>query len=154
MTGTSYDVRVWKTEVYKGRRTTTYKVRWFVAGRRFKAPFKTAALADSFRSQLVSAARRGEAFDVETGRPVSMQRADRDMPWYTFACKVVDLKWPTAAATTRRTNAEALTKVTLAMLRSTRGKPDDKLLRHALNRWAFNTNRRNSPDVHWRSEGR
>jgi len=26
--GTTYDVRVYRTEVYKGARVTTYKVRW------------------------------------------------------------------------------------------------------------------------------
>ena len=32
------------------------------------------------------------------------------------------------------------------MLSSSKGKPDDKLLRHALNRWAFNKARRASPE--------
>ena len=29
----SYDARVYRTEVYKGSRVTTYKVRWKVGGR-------------------------------------------------------------------------------------------------------------------------
>jgi hypothetical protein len=57
-----------------------------------------------------------------------------------------DLKWPRVAATTRRTHAEALTAVTTAMLTSTRGRPNGKLLRAALKRWAFNTARRDDPN--------
>jgi hypothetical protein len=45
--GTTYDVRVYRTEVYKGRRVTTYKVRWKVSGRLWKEGFRTAAQADS-----------------------------------------------------------------------------------------------------------
>lgn len=144
---TSYDVRVWKTEVYRGKRASTYRVRWQVAGRERREPFKTAALADSFRSDLLSAARKGEAFDVGTGLPVSMQRSARAMTWYEFACSFVDMKWPRVAATTRRTHAEALTAVTASMLRSTRGKPDDKVIRKALTRWGFNTAKRDDSEM-------
>ncbi|MEV4131458.1 integrase [Dactylosporangium sp. NPDC049742] len=139
---TTFDVRIWAIDVYKGTETTTYKVVWVVDGRRRKEPFKTAALAESFRSALVTAARKGEAFDIESGRPVSMLRNDNTMSWYDFACKFVDMKWPHVAATTRRTHAEAMTAITPALFTSTRGKPDDKLIRKALNRWAFNTQQR------------
>ncbi len=138
----SFDVRFQKTYVYVGRRTTTYWVRWSVAGEPFKEPFKTVALSDSFRSSLVTAARQGEGFDTVTGRPLSMGQNDRDMPWYVFACQYVDLKWPDAAATTRRGIAEAMTTATCAMLASTRGKPDGKALRSVLMNWAFNTPQR------------
>lgn len=142
---TTYDVRIWKTRVYEGQRGNTYYVRWSVAGKERKEPFKKRALADSFRSQLLAAASKGEAFDVASGRPVTMARQSRDISWYEFACKYVDLKWPHVAATTRRTHAEALTAVTSLLLRTDRGKPDDKLIRKALCRWAFNTNRRHDP---------
>ena len=73
----SYDVRIWKTEQYSGPRGTTHKVRWAVAGQRRKKSFRTKALADSFRSELVSAQRKGEAFAVETGLPISIVRLVR-----------------------------------------------------------------------------
>lgn len=126
---TTYDVRVWKTEVFKGKRGNSYRVRWVVGGKPFKEVFKSEALADGFRSDLVAAARKGEAFDVETGRPVSMRRTARTMTWYEFACAYVDMKWPHVAATTRRTHAEAFTAFTVQMLTTTRGRPDDKVLR-------------------------
>jgi hypothetical protein len=144
---TSYDIRVWKTHAYHGKRATTYYVRWAVGGRPRKEPFKPKALAESFRADLLAAARKGEAFDVDSGLPVSMRRASREMSWYEFACAFADMKWPRVAATTRRTHAEALTAVTVAMLASERGKPDDKLIRKALSRWAFNTVKRDDLDA-------
>jgi len=136
---TTYDVRIWSIQANARAGGKTYTVRWKVAKQRWKRTFKTAALADSFRSDLLAAARKGEAFDLSTGRPVSMLRASKDMSWYGFACAFTDLKWPRVAATTRRTHAEALTAVTTAMFTSTRGQPNGKLLRAALKRWAFNT---------------
>lgn len=139
---TTYEVRVWQTKVYEGARGRTYTVRWKVAGREWPLTFKTSALADSFRSDLLSAARKGEAFDVETGRPVSWQRNDKDASWYGFACAYTDLKWKSAAATYRRSIAEALTTITSALVTQERGRPSDSAIRSALQRWAFNSQRR------------
>jgi hypothetical protein len=146
---TSFKVNFWRTQVYRGARKTTYYVRWTVAGQPFKEPFGVAAKADSFRFDLVAAARRGEAFYVDTGLPVSMKRAETTMSWYQLACDYVDAKWPRSAATTRRTVAEALTAASCLMFVNARGMPDGVQLRAALKRWAFNTNRRddsNQPD--------
>ncbi|HEU0087311.1 MAG TPA: hypothetical protein VFQ77_06645 [Pseudonocardiaceae bacterium] len=88
---TSYDVRIWKTEQYSGPRGTTYKVRWAVAGKRRKKAFRTKALADSFRSELISAQRKGEAFAVETGLPLSLARTADITSWFDFACRYVDM---------------------------------------------------------------
>jgi hypothetical protein len=54
----------------------------------------------------------------------------------------VDTKWPRAAAKSRKSIAEALTTVTMALLLPRRGRPDDALIRRALFGWAFNTGRR------------
>jgi hypothetical protein len=62
-----------------------------------------------------------------------------------FARDHIDMKWPTAAATYRRSLSEALTAVTVALLDNERDRPDPKVLRAALHRWAFNTARRDSP---------
>jgi hypothetical protein len=45
--GTTYDARVYRTEVYKGREVTTYRVRWKVGGTLRREGFHTAAQADS-----------------------------------------------------------------------------------------------------------
>ncbi len=137
---TTYDVRIWKTEVYKGARVSTYTVRWKVAGQEWREPFRTSALAESFRSGLTSATRQGEAFSVLTGRPVSMDRVSVEAKWYDHACLFVDLKWPHVAATTRRTHAEAMTAVTMLMLKTE--PTDPRAIRTALRVWAFNTVKR------------
>ena len=142
---TTYKVRIHKTDVYKSRKkngSNTYWVRWEVDGKRFKEPFKHSALAESFRSDLVAASRRGEAFRHIDGLPVSAARNGADMTWYDFACAYVDMKWPRSAGTTRRTHAESMTTLTMSMLADKRGKPEDKQLRRALTRWGFNTARR------------
>ena len=135
---TSYDVRIWKMEVYRGTRTTSHRVRWSVAGRRWRETFKTAALAEAFRSELVTAARRGEAFGVESGRPVSMERAQRRVSWFDFAREYAVMKWPHLAPNSRRNTARALTNATLAMVTADRGRPPDDDLRKALTAWSFN----------------
>lgn len=135
---TSYDVRIWKTEVYSGARTTTHTVRWTVAGKPWREPFKTAAHADAFRSDLVSAARRGEAFVIDSGRPVSIDREDRQVLWLTLTRDYVVMKWPRLAPNSRRNTARALTSATFAMFSTDRGRPGDAELRKVLTAWLFN----------------
>jgi site-specific recombinase XerD len=134
---TSYEAKVWKIDVYKGARATTYRVRWVVAGRSWQESFRTHALADAFRSELLRAARRGEAFLVETGRPTSIDRAGRQINWLVFAREYAAMKWPHLAPNSRRNTARALTNATLAVITGDRGRPDDDDLRAALARWAF-----------------
>ena len=143
--GTTYDARVYRTEVYKGSEVTTYKVRWKVGGRLWKEGFRTAAQADSFRSALLTAARRGEAFRLTTGRPTAWEREKAATSWYEFACAYVDMKWKQASAKYRKDIARALTAATPAMLTAARGRPDDANIRRALVRWGFNTKQRSEP---------
>ena len=116
---TTYDVRFYKTAVYKGRRVTTYYVRWKVGSQEWKEAFRTAAQSDSFRSELMTAARKGEAFSTRTGQPVSWQRDEPEDPgpsWYEFVCSYTAMKWPYASPNHRRGIAEALTDVTEVLL--------------------------------------
>src|SRR5215831_15871732 len=106
---TTFDARVYQTEVYRGSEVTTYKVRWKVGGRLWKEGFRTVAQADSFRSALLTAARKGEAFSLVTGRPVAWERAKAETNWYEFACAYVDMKWKQASAKYRKDIARALT---------------------------------------------
>jgi hypothetical protein len=143
--GTTYDVRVYQTEVYKGRQVTTYRVRWKVGARLCKEGFRNAAQADSFRSAIVTAARKGEAFSLATGRPTTWERDQNDTTWYEFTCAYVDMKWKHASAKYRKDIARALTAATPAMLAEARGRPDDPSIRRALTRWGFNTKQRGEP---------
>jgi hypothetical protein len=63
-------VRVWAIRVRKGR-PKPYQVRWKAGTGVFARSFGTRGLADSFRSELIQATRRGEAFDMITGLPES-----------------------------------------------------------------------------------
>jgi integrase len=138
---TTYAVRMESIQKNKlaGKNRYSYTVRWRVAGTRPKKTYATFAQADSRRSELISAMRRGEAFDIETGLPESELRAIDAIGFYQFACDYVDLKWPHAAANTRRSTADALVAIAPVMLKSTRGMPDAKLMRKALHKWGFNT---------------
>ena len=91
-----------RTEVYKGRQVTTYWVRWRVGGRLWKEAFRTVAQADSFRSALLTAARKGEAFSMATGRPTAWEREKAQTTWYEFACTYTDMKWKQASAKYRK----------------------------------------------------
>jgi integrase len=143
---TTYDVRVWGIKVYQGKRRKTYYVRWRVETHTFNEPFTTRALADSFRSDLISATKRGEPFDLATGRPASTVRVDTDITWFTFAADYAAIKWPAASPEHRRGIAEALTNTTMALLATERGKPGGKILRRAC-KVTFSLNlRRAEPD--------
>jgi integrase len=135
--GTTYNVRVYRTEVYKGARVTTYKVRWKIDHRLWKEGFRNAALADSFRSSLLTAARRGEAFSLSTGRPVSWKRDESSPTWYALTLDYAAAKWPYVAPNHRKSIAEALTDATEAMLVSDESPYPVEDIRRALRTWAF-----------------
>lgn len=148
MSETTYNVRIWSIQVRKNKqgKVTSYRVRWEVEGKDFHQSFKNKAQAEGFRADLLSAARKGEAFLVEVGLPVSVSRADNRMSWFDFACAYVDMKWPDLAGNSRKGVAETLVTATPAMFSTTRGKPDDKTIREALHGWAFNTARRDTTE--------
>ena len=131
MTSDSYDVRFWQTEVRKDR-PTPYRVRWLVNGRRFGESFVKIALADSFKAQLISAARRGEAFDLETGLPESMVRKLRDVTFFDHAMEFTAVTWKDAAAKSRVSVIETLSRVVPVVTRDLKGAPDPDVLRAAL----------------------
>ena len=140
----SYDVKVWQIQTRSGKRGKSYRLPWSVDKRRFSKGFSTFAHADSFRSDLIAASRRGEAFDVDEGLPLSMVREKQVMSWFDFAVKYIDMKWQRAAAKSRAGNADALATVTPVMFATDKGRPDARVVRQALTGWAFNTKRRDA----------
>src|SRR5690349_13042884 len=84
LSSNSFDVRFWKIETRKDRRTP-YRVRWIVDGQQFSDSFLTVALAESYRARLITAARNGEGLDTETGLPGSMMRKLRDVSFLDHA---------------------------------------------------------------------
>jgi integrase len=147
----TFDVRIWtiREKTGKGRKVgkvgrKSYTVRWIVETTPWSKTYATASLANSFRSQLISAQKNGEAFRKSDGLPVSMGREVKEQNWFSFAQAYVDKKWTRAAAKSRAGNADAMATATMAMLATRRGKPDDTVLRRSLTGWAFNTGRRDS----------
>lgn len=133
----SHDVKVWsiRKRPYK---TPSYDVRWKVGDASpFSETFRTKALADNFRAQLLRAAQKGEAFDTETGLPDSMAPVKESLTWYDFARAYVAMKWPHAAPNSRDSLNETMTLVTTQLLGDRPGRPADDVLRRALRGWAF-----------------
>ena len=138
----TYDVRVYKTYAYEGRRGNTYRVRWKLNDHVHNRTFHRSAQAEAYRSELVAAARRGEAFSLATGEPVTWSRTRQEtVSWYDFACRYVDMKWKSASAKYRQDIARALVAASPPLIV---GRPpaSELELRSAMNNWGFNTKRR------------
>ncbi|MCX5153035.1 hypothetical protein OG914_03250 [Streptomyces sp. NBC_00291] len=140
---TTYNVKLWKTSVYNGTRKTTYTVRWELDGKEWRQPFVTAALAESFRAELVVATRRGEAFSTATSRPLSHQTGADNTNWYAFAVTFADALWGRTSANNRKVVAKTLMTVTVALLRSPIPAHMAPVgVRTALREYGFNTKKR------------
>ena len=97
----SYEFRMWG--IRKRNRQKPYQVRWLVAGRAHAETFVTRALAESFRAELMAAARAGEAFDEVTGLP---ETRARDVSWFDMPC----LTWTPSGRGQRRSRGSPLRK--------------------------------------------
>jgi integrase len=149
----SHDVQFWKLARLskKTGRRRVHGVRWVVAGKAFSKWFEYEAQADSYRSKLIQAARKGEAFDTQTGQPESWAREQQAITWFELACRFVDLKWPHVAAKSRTSIADALATVTPVLVTTTRGMPEAAMLRAVLYGWAFHKTRRESESLDGRN---
>ncbi|MCZ1001458.1 tyrosine-type recombinase/integrase [Streptomyces mirabilis] len=137
----TYDVRLYSLEVRRDR-PKPYRLRWLVGERKHSKSYQLKAQADGRRSELMSAVRRGEQFDEETGLPVSELRAKQGaVTWYEHSRAYIDRKWTAAPAKSRRNYADALATITPALVRTRAGMPETRLLRRALYGWAYNRNR-------------
>lgn len=145
----SYDVRVWAIRKYKGKKSTTYNVRWTVGAKEWHKTFATAKLAESHRAVLTSAAATGAVFDTSTGMPASMSADRSEVSWLDHSIAFVAMKWPDAAPKYRKSLAESLTAITMAVLPSQSGKPSTNDLRAALYQWILTKpNDRDDPPQH------
>ena len=160
----SYKVRIntiRKRELTKdknGKARYSYQVRWTVEGGEFTKTFTTSALADSFRSSLLKAARDGEGFDTKSGLPTSMLEPEPETAptWLEFAADYVDMKWKNLAARSRETTVESLAAMLPALVDDLPGKPDMRTLRQTLRRWylppaARKPDAPEAPPVNWKA---
>jgi hypothetical protein len=112
-----FDVSVYAVRRRTGRRRP-FEVRWRAAGRSRSKSFITRKLADSYRAELVRAARMGLEFDPLTGEPTAWNLPEPAIvTWYQQATAYAAMKWPSLAAHSRASVAEALATVTPVALR-------------------------------------
>ena len=129
----------------KGRRRP-FEVRWQAAGRARSKSFLTRGLADSYRAELVRAARQGLEFDPATGEPALWAvPAPPVTTWLEHAAAYADMKWPHLAPHSRASLADALATVTPALTGPIAGGPSARTLRSALYGHVFNPQRRGRP---------
>jgi integrase len=131
----SYDVKIWSIRTYERKNTKRYGVRWTVGGREHHDAFPTFALADAYRSKLLSYQRKGVAFDIESGLPEPMLRERSSRSWYQHMCKYIDAKWSKAAPKSRRSIADSLATVTPALMSNDRPKVATDQLRELVYGW-------------------
>jgi hypothetical protein len=120
-------------------RRRPFEVRWHAAGRARSRSFATRGLADSYRAELVRAARRGLEFGPGTGEPACWAgRPAAAVSWQQHAAAYAAMKWPQSSAHARAWVADALATITPALTAPGTGRPAVAALRAALYRWAYN----------------
>lgn len=141
-----FDVSVHAIRRRAGRRKP-FEVRWRAAGRSRSKSFITRRLADSYRAELVRAARMGLDFDPLTGEPTAWNLPEPAIvTWYQEATAYAVMKWPSLAAHSRASLADALATVTPALtLPDARRRPDPREMRTVLYQHAFNPARPAEP---------
>jgi integrase len=138
------DIMIWGVRLKK-RKTPTYEIRWKTADKPHSTTRRTKALADSFRSDLLQAAKRGEEFDIDSGLPDSMVKAQPEAETdpepirsvLTVAQAYVEMRWPRAAPKSRDGITDALATVIPALTTDQPKRPDKKELRTALRKYAL-----------------
>ncbi|MBL7492493.1 tyrosine-type recombinase/integrase [Frankia sp. AgB1.9] len=148
---TTFDVRVWSVRELRRKNGSSWQVGWQVAGRprANTRTFASKSAAESRRAEILTAVRKGEAFDVESGLPLAEWRAIAQpapppaRTWLEVARDFADAKWAEHQAPgTRRAVAEALVAITPALFDEPPPAALAELVREALGGWAFLTGRR------------
>jgi integrase len=134
----SYDVRFWDIKRLGSGTAARYRVRWAVDGREHCKSFKARPLADGFLAELKDAVRDRRPFSPRTGLPEAETTEGGLITWYAHARAYAEAKWGGLAPVSRRSVAEALVTVTIALTAREPGAPEGALLRQALFAWAFN----------------
>ncbi|MFD0662234.1 hypothetical protein [Thermocatellispora tengchongensis] len=142
------DVQFWKIRHRAGRKRP-YELRWRVGTTAHSLSFTTKALAQAHQAKLLRAAKDpATEWDHATGEPASWGRAQAD--WFSHCVKWAQAEWDHLAPNSRRSRAERLAEITLLCMldesaKARRTRPDDKILREALTKWAFRPGRAETP---------
>ena len=134
----SYDVRFWDIKKLGTGSGARYRARWAVDGREHCKSFKARPLAEGFLTGLKDAVRERRPLNPRTGLPDAEITEGEMTTWYKHARAYTEAKWAHLAPVSRRSVAEALVTVTIALTAKEKGAPEPKVLRRALFAWAFN----------------
>ena len=134
----SYDIRLWDIKKLGNGTGARYRVRWAVDGREHCKSIKARPLPDGFLTKLKDAIRDGQPFNPRTGLPEAEVTEEELISWYAHARAYTEVKWANLAPVSRRSIAEALVTVTIALSEKEPGAPEPRVLRQALFAWAFN----------------
>ena len=134
----SYDIRFWDIKKLGSGARARYRVRWTVDGREHGKSFQDKTLAEGFLDGLRDAVRERQPFDPRTGLPEAEATEGELTTWYAHARAYAEAKWGGLAPVSRRSVAEALVTVTVALAAKEPGAPEPRVLRQALFSWAFN----------------
>ena len=127
----TYQVSIWALRHLKGRRRP-HGVRWRTADKEHSEWYATKALADSFRTDLVQAQRRGEEFDVQTGLPRSIRTTRNAKTLLELAIAFVDWQWTKAPPNTRRATVVNLAAILPLFTQRVDNPPMPARLQHLL----------------------
>ncbi len=134
----SYDIRFWDIKKLGNGTGARYRVRWAVDGREHCKSFKARLLADGFLTKLKDAIRDGQPFNPRPGLPEAEVTEEELISRYAHARAHTEVKWANPAPVSRRSIAEALVTVTIALSEKEPGAPEPRVLGQALFAWAFN----------------
>ncbi len=111
-------------------RARPWVVRWEVDGRRASRSFKTKALAERYRSELLVAHDRGERFDRATAEPLSWAPSPGDVTVAEWARRWIAEQWEDWQPRTRISAIEALTRFVPLAVVDRAGDPPDGIRPH------------------------
>lgn len=145
---TSYDVRIYKISKDPRAARRPFRLRWTVAGKKplFSKYFSREKAAKNFAADLQSAINRGEAFDIKSGLPMSMQRKKREeetrknaVTWLQHAREYAVYKWHRISGHNRKGLADVLRDISIAAIPANSGswQPETRVLSEALRLWVF-----------------
>lgn len=141
---TTYQVRFWTLKHVKDRRRP-WGVRWVTGGEEHSEWYVTKALAESFRAELVRAARAGEAFEVDSGLPLSVSRQRSARTLFELAVAFVDWTWQRSPGNTRKSIVTSLAAVVPLFTRQLDHAPSAAALQRLLSTRLLPLSRRDEP---------
>lgn len=133
----TYKVNIWEIKTLKPdkngkKRPKPYGVRWITAGQEHSEWYRTKALANNRRNQLIKAMNNGEGFDVVSGLPESELKAKSARSLLKLAQEFISHEWDGAAPNTRKRHVDACAIPVAAFVSTQRDAPPAEVLRRVL----------------------